>query len=86
MKAKGYDILGLEQTDNSVTLGGPAPVELPQMAVLLVGKEKEGIPVDYLQEISLCLEIPQYGVIRSLNVHVSTAIAIWEMTKSNFKE
>jgi tRNA G18 (ribose-2'-O)-methylase SpoU len=49
--------------------------------VLLLGKEKEGIPVEYLQVVDQCLEIPQYGIIRSLNVHVSGAIAIWEYTK-----
>jgi tRNA G18 (ribose-2'-O)-methylase SpoU len=56
---------------------------LPSKCVLLLGKEKEGIPVELLQEIDICLEIPQYGVIRSLNVHVSAALAIWEITKLN---
>jgi tRNA G18 (ribose-2'-O)-methylase SpoU len=49
--------------------------------VLLLGKEKEGIPIEYLQVVDQCIEIPQYGIIRSLNVHVSGAIAIWEYTK-----
>lgn len=31
----------------------------------------------------MCLEIPQFGVIRSLNVHVSAALALWEITKNN---
>ena len=43
-------------------------------------------PVEFLQAVDIAVEIPQYGVIRSLNVHVSTAIAIWEMSKSNFRE
>ena len=52
--------------------------------ILLLGKEKEGIPVQYLiQAVDQCLEIPQMGVIRSLNVHVSGAIAIWEHTKQH---
>lgn len=29
----------------------------------------------------ICVEIPQLGIIRSLNVHVSGAICIWEYTK-----
>ena len=48
---------------------------------LLNRNEKEGIPVDIIQMLDVCLEIPQLGVIRSLNVHVSAAIAIWEFTK-----
>ena len=36
--------------------------------------------------LDLCVEIPQLGVIRSLNVHVSAAIAIWEYSKQNIFE
>lgn len=43
--------------------------------------EKEGIPIDVIQVLDVCLEIPQLGVIRSLNVHVSAAIGVWEYTK-----
>ena len=81
MRRKGYTILGLEQTDSSRNLGEVS--DLPGKCVLLLGREKEGIPVELLQEVDCCLEIPQYGVIRSLNVHVSAALAIWEITKQN---
>jgi tRNA guanosine-2'-O-methyltransferase len=56
-------------------------LEFPAKAVLLLGKEKEGIPVEFLQSVDICVEIPQLGIIRSLNVHVSGAISIWEYTK-----
>ena len=81
MRRKGYTILGLEQTDSSIDLG--CVTEMPSKCVLLLGREKEGIPVELLQEVDCCMEIPQYGVIRSLNVHVSAALAIWEITKHN---
>jgi len=45
------------------------------------GKEKEGIPQEFLNVVDQCVEIPQLGVIRSLNVHVSGAICMWEYTK-----
>ena len=79
-RAEGYRIAGLEQTSSSHVLGD---TPLPEKCILLLGKEKEGIPVELLQEVTLSIEIPQFGVIRSLNVHVSAAIAIWELTKSN---
>jgi tRNA G18 (ribose-2'-O)-methylase SpoU len=41
--------------------------------------------VDLIQMLDYCVEIPQLGVIRSLNVHVSAAIAIWEYTKQQLK-
>lgn len=28
--------------------------------------------------LDLCVEIPQFGIIRSLNVHVSGSILLWE--------
>ena len=37
-----------------------------------------GIPVELIQLLDDCVEIPQQGIIRSLNVHVSGAIMIWE--------
>ena len=83
-KRRGYLVLGLEQTDKSTSLLNleRSSVSLSN-CVLVLGKEKEGIPVDVLQEIDVCIEIPQYGIIRSLNVHVSAAICIWELTRAN---
>lgn len=83
-KTEGFWIVGLEQTSSSVPLH---QVEIPDFVatnnktVLLLGKEKEGIPVQFLQAVDKCVEIPQFGLIRSLNVHVSGAITIWELTR-----
>jgi tRNA guanosine-2'-O-methyltransferase len=83
-KEEGYFIVGLEQTSSSVSL---SEFEFPDRpTVLLLGKEKEGIPVEFLQEVELCLEIPQLGIIRSMNVHVSGAIAIWEHTRQKIAQ
>ena len=56
-------------------------MEFHEKTVLLLGKEKEGIPIEFLSVVDQCIEIPQLGVIRSLNVHVSGAITIWEYSK-----
>ena len=85
-KKEGFWIVGLEQTSSSVPLH---TINIPESAashnnnktVLLLGKEKEGIPVQFLQAVDDCVEIPQFGMIRSLNVHVSGAITIWELTR-----
>ena len=49
--------------------------------MLVLGNEKEGIPFDIISHLDVVVEIPQEGIIRSLNVHVSAAIAIWEFTR-----
>jgi tRNA guanosine-2'-O-methyltransferase len=83
MKSKGYQIVGIEQTGVSVGLSNTTP--LAARCLIVLGKEKEGIPVELLGEMDLCIEIPQYGLTRSLNVHVSAALVIWEATKRNMK-
>ncbi|XVF10929.1 hypothetical protein REPUB_Repub07fG0225600 [Reevesia pubescens] len=77
-KREGFSILGLEQTANSVPLD---QYIYPKKTVLVLGREKEGIPVDIIHILDACIEIPQLGVVRSLNVHVSGAIALWEYTR-----
>ncbi|KFK23549.1 hypothetical protein AALP_AAs66918U001300 [Arabis alpina] len=77
-KREGFSILGLEQTANSISLD---KYQFPKKTVLVLGREKEGIPVDIIHILDACIEIPQLGVVRSLNVHVSGAIALWEYTR-----
>ncbi|KAE9119960.1 hypothetical protein PF005_g7941 [Phytophthora fragariae] len=77
-KSEGYTIVAVEQTANSVSL---ANYTLPRKMVLVLGREKEGIPVDVLQLVDVCVEIPQFGLVRSLNVHVSGALMLWEYTQ-----
>ncbi|CAI9292192.1 unnamed protein product [Lactuca saligna] len=77
-KGEGFSILGLEQTANSLSLD---QYLFPTKTVLVLGREKEGIPVELIHILDGCIEIPQLGVVRSLNVHVSGAIALWEYTR-----
>lgn len=44
--------------------------------------EKEGIPANVLPLADTCVEIPQFGVTRSLNVHVAGSLFIWEYSKT----
>ena len=77
-KGDGYAIIGLEQTSTSVSL---PDFRFPDKVVLVLGKEKEGIPATLLGLLDAAVEIPQLGIIRSLNVHVSGAILLWELTR-----
>lgn len=44
------------------------------------------IPVEFLSVVDQCIEIPQLGIIRSLNVHVTGAIAIWKYTEQMLRK
>lgn len=79
-KQEGYCIVGVEQTANSHSLQN---YRFPERTLLLLGNEREGIPANLLQLLDVCVEIPQQGVIRSLNVHVSAALLVWEYTRQH---
>ncbi|KAM6956325.1 putative methyltransferase TARBP1 [Aplochiton taeniatus] len=79
-KGEGYCIVGVEQTANSQSL---QDYQFPEKTLLLLGNEREGIPANLLQLLDVCVEIPQQGVIRSLNVHVSAALLVWEYTRQH---
>jgi tRNA guanosine-2'-O-methyltransferase len=75
MKRSGYEIVGIEQTDQSEILGNEG-VEgndskslgiLPKKCVLVLGSEKGGISAEVLAVIDRCVEIRTVGVTRSLS-------------------
>lgn len=87
--AEGYEIVAMEQTTSSAPLHRHA---FRKRTVLVIGRkkrlppdvagaEKEGIPVEVLRLADKCVEIPQRGIIRSFNAHVTASIALWEYTR-----
>merc|ERR1711972_733921 len=80
LRRQGYALVGVEQTHNSVQLD---KWEFERQTALLLGAEKEGIDAELLPILDGCVEIPQSGQLRSLNVHVSGSLAIWEYTRQH---
>ena len=88
----GWRIVAVEQAEESVPL---QDFVFPPKTLLLLGKEREGVPVDLLNKVQLfwiqkvkcqsqvddCVEIPQSGLVRSFNVHVTGAVVLWEAVK-----
>ncbi len=81
-RENGYSILGIEQSNQSVCL---STFSFPEKCVLVLGDERFGLPAPLLAKMDHVLEIPQLGMIRSLNVHVSGALIVWEYTKQQLK-
>ncbi|CAH0552971.1 unnamed protein product [Brassicogethes aeneus] len=81
VKSQGYTIIGAEQTAESVMLD---KYRFPKKSAILLGNEKEGVPANLIPLLDVCVEIPQQGMVRSLNVHVAGAVFIWEYTKQHF--
>lgn len=76
----GYSVVGLEQTSNSQSL---ETFKFPSKTLLILGKEREGIPAHILSLLDHVVEIKQYGLVRSLNVHVSGALVIHAYAKQH---
>ncbi|XP_048516959.1 probable methyltransferase TARBP1 isoform X5 [Dendroctonus ponderosae] len=80
LKSQSYRIIGAEQTVGSQQLD---KFSFPRKIALVLGNEKTGIPPDIIPLLDTCLEIPQFGLTRSLNVHVAGAMFMWEFVKQH---
>ncbi len=76
LKADGYTVCCLEQVNGSVLLNDFIPERGTKYA-FSVGHEVDGVAQEVVDACDICLEIPQSGTKHSLNVAVSTGIAIW---------
>ena len=80
LKSKGYAIILVEQTDNSVMLQDFNFAQY-EKAALFVGNEVFGISEELLPLCDAAVEIPQFGTKHSLNVAVATGITLWEAVR-----
>ena len=79
-RKEGYKLFGVEQTNESISLND---LVFPDRSLLLLGKEQQGIPANLIALLDACIEVPQLGFIRSLNVHVTAALVTWEYSKQH---
>ena len=75
LKAAGYQVLALEQAEESVVLQ-TYPVRPDGKYLLILGHEIQGVQQELIDLADATLEIPQYGTKHSLNVAVAAGIAM----------
>lgn len=80
LKANGYKVFSIEQTEGSTSLTG-LKLDTSQKYAIVLGNEVKGVQQSVVDLCDACIEIPQYGTKHSLNVSVTGGIVIWEMTK-----
>lgn len=80
LKADGYTILALEQTDASLDLPKFQTDLAKEKYVLILGHEVEGVQQELIDLCDYALEIPQFGTKHSLNVSVAAGIALYQLT------
>lgn len=80
-KSRGYQIIGIEQTTDSIMITDFS-IDKSKKYALILGNEVEGISDEALPNIDTFLEIPQLGTKHSLNVSVCGGIVMWEFAKA----
>lgn len=74
LKEEGYEIIGLEQINNSVPLH---EFITPAKAALVIGEEVHGLEASILAACDRFVEIPMFGHKESFNVAVASAMALY---------
>lgn len=78
LKENNYNILAVEQAENSIALNEFIP-EKDRKYALIFGHEVKGIEQEVVNLCDTCIEIPQHGTKHSLNIAVSVGIVIWDL-------
>jgi len=81
LKLNGFEILGIEQTSNSIMISD-FKIDHSKKYAIILGNEVDGISDEALPNIETFLEIPQLGTKHSLNVSVCGGIVMWEFAKA----
>jgi len=76
LKAQGYTVISIEQTEKAVQLQD-FEVKPGGRYALIFGNEVDGVMQEVVDESDFAIEIPQYGTKHSLNVSVSVGIVLW---------
>lgn len=85
LRADGYQIIAIEQAEDSTMLNEFTPLNNNKYALIL-GNEVNGVSDEVMQQIDTCIEIPQFGTKHSFNVVVSAGIVLWDFyAKLNLK-
>ena len=75
----GYELVGIEITDNAVSIN---QVEFKRDTVFILGNEGSGIQLSILEQCDYCIFIPQFGSGASINVNTASGIVFNAFTKN----
>jgi 2-amino-4-hydroxy-6-hydroxymethyldihydropteridine diphosphokinase len=78
LRAEGWRVCCLEQVHGSISLEKYEPQPGEKIAII-AGNEVTGVDASIVAGCDFYLEIPQAGTKHSLNVAVSTSIALWHL-------
>lgn len=79
LRQRGYELLAIEQTENSIDLEDLKPKKGDRIALVL-GNEVKGVQQKVVDYCDQCIELQQFGTKHSLNVSVCAGISIYQIS------
>jgi tRNA G18 (ribose-2'-O)-methylase SpoU len=81
LKEKGVQIVVVEQSANSLPFS-TLPIHLKFPVAIVVGHETTGVSQEVIDQADITIELPMFGVNKSLNVWGSAAIVAYKVIES----
>ncbi len=84
LKAKGFKVFAIEQTEGSISLEKFKQIHPEAIAhplAFIFGNEVDGVDQNVIASCDGVIEIPQWGMKHSLNISVAAAIVLWEFVR-----
>jgi tRNA G18 (ribose-2'-O)-methylase SpoU len=84
LKAKGFKVFAIEQTEGSISLEKFKQIHPEAIAhpmAFIFGNEVDGVDQNVIALCDGVIEIPQWGMKHSLNISVAAAIVLWEFVR-----
>ncbi len=75
IRERGYSLVAVELHDRAVNL---FEAEYPLQPCFLLGTERGGIPEDLLEQADTIIQIPQWGLVPSLNLAIAGSIVVYD--------
>ena len=81
LKEKGVQIIAVEQSPDSISISDlPTNVHFP--CAIVIGNETDGMDEDVLSLADVIVELPMFGVNKSLNVWGTAAVAAYKIIEA----
>jgi len=85
LKKDGYQIMSVEQADDSLSLEKFTP-KADEKYAFVFGNEVYGVAQEVVDKSDHCLEIPQFGTKHSLNISVSIGVVLWQVASFSIRD
>ena len=79
LRKLNYTIISIEQSTKSIVLTDYQPKKDEKLAFIF-GNEVKGICSSVITNSDYCIEIPQHGEKKSMNVSICVAIILWDIS------